>query len=350
MNTSTVQLAEKGFSPLSEQLLVSDLHWSEGVARQAVWLSGKVPFGDVAEIMEELGQVPISKSSVWRLSQKWGEIFRTEREKEQELESLPVHQDALCPGKRMGVSMDGFMVHVLEEGWKEVKAGCLFEVGKEQVLDKETLTTEEVGRAIQVSHVAHLGGPEIFGKHLWGEALRRNWQRASETQIIGDGARWIWNLAEQYYYKSYALVDWYHAVEHLAKSGEVFYGADISSRQSWLKKQKKALFQENTLEVIISLKEKVKRKRGITRKKLLQEVSFFENNKGRMNYRSLRNEGWLMGSGVIESGAKQYKARFTGSGMRWKRSSLERMLHLRAAIMSNNFNQTWKALYSLPTN
>jgi len=326
------------------------LHWSEGVARQAVWLSGKIPFGDAAEVMEELGQVSISKSSVWRLSQKWGEIFRAERENEQELESFPMHQGSISTGKRMGVSMDGFMVHVLEEGWKEVKAGCLFEIGKEKVLDKKTLTAEEIGRSIQISHIAHLGGPEIFGRHLWAEALRRDWQGASETQIIGDGARWIWNLAEQYYYKSHAVIDWYHSVEHLAKAGEVFYGSDMPSRQSWLKKQKKALFQEKTFEVIISLKEKVKKKRGITRKKLLQEVSFFENNKERMNYRSSRNEGWLVGSGVIESGAKQYKARFTGPGMRWKRSSLERMLPLRAAIMSDNFNQKWNSLYYSPTN
>ncbi len=141
------------------------------------------------------------------------------------------------------------------------------------------------------------------------------------------------------------MIDWCHSVEHLAKAGEIFYGSDIPSRQSWLKEQRKTLFQEKVLEVIISLKEKVKKRRGLTRKKLLQEVSFFENNKERMNYRSSRNEGWLVGSGVIESGAKQYKVRFTGPGMRWKRSSLERMLPLRAAIMSNNFNQKWNSLY-----
>ncbi len=329
---------------------VSDLHWSEGVARDAVWLSGKVPFGDVSEIMSRVGQVSISKSSVWRLSQKWGEIFRTERTEEQELENFPVYQDFSSTDKRMGVSMDGFMVHIRQEGWKEAKAGCLFDIEEEKVLDKETLTTEEIGRATQISHIAHLGGPEVFGKHLWGEAQRRNWTKVPETQIIGDAARWIWNLAEQYYYKSYAVVDWYHSVEHLAKAGETFYGADIPARQNWLRKQKKALFQEDTNEVIHAVKEKVKKKRGETRKKLLQEVRFFENNRERMKYRSARNEGWLTGSGVIESGAKQYKARFTGAGMRWKRSSLQRMLQLRAAIMSHDFDARWHNLYYSPTN
>ena len=69
-----------------------------------------------------------------------------------------------------------------------------------------------------------------------------------------------------------------------------------------------------------------------------------------MKYRSSRNEGWLTGSGVIESGAKQYKARFTGAGMRWKRLSLERMLPLRAAIMSHDFDKRWKSLYYSPPN
>ena len=143
---------------------VSDVHWSEDVARQVVWLSGKLPFGDVAEIMEELGQVSISKSSVWRLCQNWGEKFRVEEEKRLERDNLPICEGAPNGNKRMGISMDGFMVHIAEEGWKEVKAGSVFAIEKEQTLNKETLAPEEIGRARQVSHVAHLCGPELFGK------------------------------------------------------------------------------------------------------------------------------------------------------------------------------------------
>ena len=329
---------------------VSDVHWSEDIARQVVWLSGKLPFGDVAEIMKELGQVSISKSSVWRLCQNWGEKFRVEEEKRLERDSLPICEDLPNGDKRMGISMDGFMVHIAEEGWKEVKAGSVFEIEKERTLNKETLAPEEIGRAREVSHVAHLGGPELFGKHLWGEALRRDWQSSSETQIVGDAARWIWRLSEKYFYKSHMLVDWFHSVEHLANAGEVYYGSDTVARENWLKEQKTALFREDTKQVIRTLKEKVKKKRGASRKKLLQELTFFENNQRKMRYKSLRDQGWLVGSGIIESAAKQYKTRFAGPGMRWKRSSMERMLPIRATVMSHDFNVKWHKLYYSPTN
>lgn len=60
-------------------------HWSEGVTKLVVWLSGMADFETAAEIMEQAGQVQISDSSVWRRTEKWGEriceIEEAEREK-----------------------------------------------------------------------------------------------------------------------------------------------------------------------------------------------------------------------------------------------------------------------------
>ncbi len=52
---------------------------------------------------------------------------------------------------------------------------------------------------------------------------------------------------------------------------------------------------------------------------MLQAAGYFDPNQRRMNYLELREEGWPIGSGMVESGAKQYKDRFTGPGMRWSR-------------------------------
>ena len=40
---------------------------------------------------------------------------------------------------------------------------------------------------------------------------------------------------------------------------------------------------------------------------LSQEAGFFENQKRRMDYIELRTDGWLIGSGIVVSGAKQNK-------------------------------------------
>ena len=40
---------------------------------------------------------------------------------------------------------------------------------------------------------------EEFGKRLYVEAWKRGWSRALQKVVIGDGAEWIWNIAEQHF-------------------------------------------------------------------------------------------------------------------------------------------------------
>jgi len=103
-------------------------------------------------------------------------------------------------------------------------------------------------------------------------------------------------------------------------------------------------------EIARRLTQRAAGKSGAARAGLLQEAGYFESQKRRMNYLEMRMEGWLIGSGTVESGAKQYKARFTGPGMRWKRTCLERLIPVRSAIMTGNFDQLWQKIYYSPLN
>ena len=58
-----------------------------------------------------------------------------------------------------------------------------------------------------------------------------------------------------------------------------------------------------------------------------------------MNYIEMREDGWVIGSGMVESGAKRYKYRFTGAGIRWCRLGAERLIPVRTAVMSGTFDQ-----------
>ena len=64
----------------------------------------------------------------------------------------------------------------------------------------------------------------------------------------------------------------------------------------------------------------------------------------------MREEGYVIGSGMVKSGGKQFKSRFCGPGMRWSRQGIERLIPIRAAIMSNRFNATWQAACNSPPN
>jgi hypothetical protein len=312
-----------------------------------------VTYWEVAEILQEVGQERISKSTAWRITQKWGQKIKEQEEQTEIAANATPGRDELIPGEavgqeRMGVSMDGAMVYVLGEGWKELKAGTVFQVEETAVLDKKTLEEEMVGRAQAVSYVAHLGGPQAFGKQLWAEAKGRGWLRAGDTQVVADGAAWIWNLAAEHFYDSLQVVDWYHATEHLSKAAEHLYGlTDTPIKRRWLNEHKEALFQGQAEWIANDLGTQTEKE---TCEGLRQEAGYFENHKRRMNYLDMRTEGWLIGSGTVESGAKQYKARFTGPGMRWKRPCLERLIPIRSAVMTGNFRTVWQSVYNSPGN
>lgn len=81
---------------------------------------------------------------------------------------------------------------------------------------------------------------------------------------------------------------------------------------------------------------------------LVKAAGYFRTNHKRMNYLELRELAWPIGSGVVESGAKQFKARFSGPGMRWSRTGAQHLLPLRAAVLSHHFDQAWSIAYPAP--
>ncbi len=342
----------KVFFPLDKQLGVRKTRWSEQVAKLAVWLSGLVTFEQAAEILQRIGQIAISDSSVWRQAQEWGEEFAAIETAERTLaNALPGQRDVLRrearSGGRMGVSMDGSMIHIRDEGWKELKIGCVFEVEVRPTRDRETGDWEDQAHAVNNSYRAHLGGPELFGQLVWAEARRRDWERAIDTQVVGDGAPWIWNLAVDYFYDSHQVVDWYHATEHLADASRLLKGEGTLAAKQWFNARQTALFQGHADRIAQELDDAAQ-KRPEVADELLIQAGYFRNNHRRMNYQELREDGWLIGSGMVESGAKQFKERFNGPGMRWNRSGAQKLLPVRAAIRSRHFDDFWLRAYNSP--
>lgn len=324
------------------------------MVKQAVWLSGMVSYETVHEILAEIGQIHISTSSIWRQVRDWGKRFQ-ELEQEERLRAgvLPLRWD---PEKaqvketgRMGVAIDGAMIHIRGEGWKEFKVGSVFELGKKMVWEERVRESVEMPCAVHNSYVAHLGGPKIFGQMIWAEASRRDWEYATETEVIGDGAPWIWNLALDHFYDSHQIVDWYHATEHLAAAARLIKGEGTAAARRWFKVQATTLFQGHIDRLVLAIEAEAQCQPAIA-EALRKEAQYFRNNQRRMRYQEMREEEWLIGSGPVESAAKQYKARFTGPGMHWSRNGAERLFPVRSAIMSGRFDERWRQAYNSPPN
>jgi hypothetical protein len=249
----------------------------------------------------------------------------------------------------MGVSLDGAMVAVRKEGWKELKTGCVFEIEVRPTPEKHSAELLDLAHAVQSSYVAHLGGPETFGQSLWSEARHRQFAQAHDTIVVGDGAAWVWNLAREHFYDSRQVVDWYHATQHLFNAAQVLHGEGTPDAQAWFRQQETTLFQGHANQIAVQLQQAAVAQPA-SAEALRREAGYFQTNQRRMQYMELREDGFPIGSGMVESGCKQFRQRFNGPGMQWSRPNIERLLPIRAAIMSQRFDQLWKSAYNLPLN
>lgn len=319
-----------------------------------VWLSGQVDYSLAEEVLQQVGALRLSDTSVWRRAKRWGEKIKA-------LEAVRIagamgvpQQDEVVRGEsktaqRMGVAMDGMMVNVREEGWKELKVGCVFELEVGRGGREKAELQEERVRATQNSYTALLGGPERFGQALWAEASRRELPRAVDSIVLGDGAPWIWKLAVEHFPYSRQAVDWYHAQEHLYHVAHLTFGEGTAAAIRWAKGMETPLYQGQVWQLTGAIKGLAKQHPQVAQE-LQREAGYFAHNKRRMQYMELREDGFPIGSGMVESGCKQFRARFTGPGMRWSRAGIERLSPIRAAILSKRFHEVWTTAYNSPPN
>lgn len=329
------------------------------MVRRIVWLSGRLSYGEVCEVIAEEGDVIVSKSTVWGLVQRWGaavgEVVQVEeRETKASAREWSTPGGPPEPGQRMGVAMDGAFMYIHGEGWKEFKVGCVYDVEARRERDARTGDWGQYGHAVHLSYSAHLGEPDRFGWQVWTEAQRRGWQQAQAGIVSGDGAAWIWRLRDDHFPYSESVIDWYHATAYLGTAKQLLYPDGGAAATRWYNRQTTRLYQGHAAQIATDLTKAAapyaETEAGTT---LTAAATYFRNNRDRMQYQELREAGWPIGSGMVESGAKQFKHRFTGPGMRWSRAGAENLLPVRAAVMTSKarFDDLWaRALINSPPN
>jgi len=112
---------------------------------------------------------------------------------------------------------------------REAKLGALF----------TQVTTDEQGNPLREAHsttyVGKIESVDTFGPRLFAEAVRRGIDHARRVAVLGDGAVWIWNLADEYFPNATQIVDYCHAHEHLSAIAKLVFPDDEKARKTWEK-------------------------------------------------------------------------------------------------------------------
>jgi len=324
--------------PLDSQLGLTRSAYSRSLARRMVWLSALLPFEQCQQVFERLTERLIPAKSIQRQTEYYGRKMESEVEHHRQAVRIErvVLPDAIHDhNQRKALSMDGGMVNIRGQGWREVKVGAIFDVEMRRERNPQTQELDESAHGVNVHYTAVLGSKDEFTPALWALAVDHGVPTARERAVIGDGALWIWNVAEDVCPDGLQIVDWYHATQHLIAASHALYPdeKDSQKRLGWLKTYKDHLYMGRIHKLITALN-----KRG--RDDL---ATYFERHHRRMQYLEFREEGFPIGSGTVESGVKQFQHRLSGPGMRWNQDNANRMLVIRAAVLGHDFDALWEA-------
>ena len=185
---------------------------------------------------------------------------------------------------------------------------------------------------------------EEFGKRLYLEAWKRGWSRAEKKVVVGDGAEWIWNLAEQHIPGAVQVVDLYYARQHLWELARKLHPRDEISQKAWIKIHQKRLLDKGKIEKLVAALRSIHSANPEVAEKLRTEADYFETNAKRMRYPKFRRQHLFIGSGVIEAGCKTViGSRLKQSGMFWAVRGANAILALRCCHLNGRFEDYWEA-------
>jgi hypothetical protein len=351
------QECECGFAPRDEQLGVAGTSLSPGLAEMIARAGAEVPFGRAAALVADLAGVAVSAKTVERSAEASGAAARTAVTaaaallRARTVRPLPPPEPV---PDMLYVEVDGTGVPVRasetegrsgkgEDGaarTREIKLARLFTVSR---LDGDGYPVMDPGSS---TYVATFDGKDALADLAEAEYLRRGGEHFRQVVAIGDGAAWIWTMAEARYPHATHITDIWHAREHLhdLASHLAFLTPDPAGWQE----ARSAELDAGNIEAITSAARQYPLT-GIKAAELDTKVGYFERNAHRMRYQHFRDLGMFTGSGAIEGGIKAIVAqRAKQSGMHWTTSGAASIIALRCQHASGRWAELWPASTTSP--
>ena len=340
---------QRGFCPKDTALDIMGTSYSSGARRMMSKVGAYRPFGLGHEDLYELAGILVSAKEVERMSEMVGhqvEAFHCEEA------SVALAQDVVPKAatiSRMYVCMDGSGVPMVKKETtgrqgkqggqaktREAKLGCVF---TQTSVDKEGRPIRD---ELSTSYTGAIEGADTFGWRIYKEAKRRGMDWAKEVIVLGDGAPWIWNIADEHFPGANQIVDLYHAREHCWNAGRACFGQDKEKLHYWVERRRTEL-DEGKVEEVIRAIGQISSLLGCNKEVCEREMGYFEKNKHRMRYAEFRRRGFFVGSGVLEAGCRTVIGqRVKQSGMHWTIQGANSILALRCSIMSNRWEDFWE--------
>lgn len=339
---------QNGQFPTDTELDIEKKDLSPGVRRMLAVVGQAAPFDQGRAQMKLLAGLEVTAKAVERTAEAIGEdIAARERARINRAVQLDLPVVLGEPITIFYVEIDGTGVPVTraergegrEEGLpaktREVKLGCCF-----------TQTTwDPEGYALRdPDSTTYTGAIETaaeFGRRMYLHAWNHGWNRAQKKVVIGDGAEWIWNIADEHFPGAIQIVDLFHARQHLWDLARLLHPGEDARQQSWILRHQPKL-DEGKIEKLVRYLRLIDTPSPELAEKIRKETAYFEKNAERMRYPAFRSQHLFVGSGVIEAGCKTViGSRLKQPGMFWTVRGANAIIALRCCELNGYLEDYW---------
>lgn len=225
------------------------------------------------------------------------------------------------------VQLDGSMLPTRgADPWREAKVG---------VVARGEHFAQAKGRGLitEARFVARVGDHAGFQATL-AEALAL--ERADDCAhivVVGDGAPWVWTLADALCPTALQVLDSPHAVQHATEAAQALFPPATGLDRLFVTTVERALLAGQIDELIHDLEACAFAARGRDRAALVALVRYYRTHRNRLRYDYFRARGVPCGSGAVESAHRHVlQKRMKLAGQHWDPVRADRLAQLRAAL------------------
>lgn len=338
---------QQGFCPRDRSLGIENTALSPAVSRMIAAVGALVSFQEGSALLQELAGVNVDAKQVERIAEQLGqEIADDER-----TDLQPMTDEDLPHTLYLGLDGTGIPMRRSEllgragkqpDGSAKTREVKLATIWSAESCDAEGVPVRDLGSvtysAAIESAASTTANHSEFTERVLRETTRRRFSQAGRTVVLGDGAPWIWNIAQELFPAAIQIVDRFHAKEHLSTVAKAVYGAANPRAAEWAKRRHAEL-DDGRLDALLKALRRHAPSCGEARKC----VGYIQTNRLRMKYPDFRKQQLCTSSGVVEAGCKVVVGtRLKRAGMHWTEYGSNAIIALRCCRLSGRFQDFWE--------
>jgi len=338
---------ETGFCPRDRALGMEGVSLSPGVTRMVGLTASMVSFEESSELVRELAGVDVGAKRVERVAEAVG------REIAQDEQTVVEPSPPVAPTMYLGMDGTGVPMRASElegregkqaDGSAKTREVKLVVVWTAEGRDKEGIPVRDPGSVTYCAAIESAASRDTdeslseFAQRVEREARRRGFDQAARRAVLGDGAVWIWNMADELFPGAIQIVDLYHAKEHVSDVAKAIYGAGSDLAEQWAKLRRDE-FDDGKLESLLA----ALRIHADTNDEARKCLDYVTRNQHRMRYPEFRAQDLCVSTGIVESGCKVcIGTRLKRGGMHWTVAGADAIIALRCCKLSGRFEDFWE--------